>query len=62
MPANRGQLLRREALELSLYTLKYVPGTNAVLTYLPPPGRPAGVADVGVRRAERRGRTSSTSR
>jgi hypothetical protein len=32
----RGQLLRREALELALYTLKYVPGTNAVLTYLPP--------------------------
>ena len=32
----RGQLLRREALELSLYTLKYVKGTNAVLTYLPP--------------------------
>jgi hypothetical protein len=32
----RGQLLRREALELSLYTLKYVPGTNAVLTYQPP--------------------------
>jgi hypothetical protein len=32
----RGQLLRREALELSLYTLKYVPNTNAVLTYLPP--------------------------
>jgi hypothetical protein len=34
---NRGQLLRREALELSLYTLKYVQGTNAVLTYLPSP-------------------------
>jgi hypothetical protein len=32
----RVQLLRREALELALYTLKYVPGTNAVLTYLPP--------------------------
>ena len=32
----RGQLLRREALELALYTLKYVPSTNAVLTYLPP--------------------------
>jgi hypothetical protein len=32
----RGQLLRREALELSLYTLKYVPNINAVLTYLPP--------------------------
>jgi hypothetical protein len=35
--ASRGELLRREALELSLYTLKYVPGTDAVLTYLPPP-------------------------
>jgi hypothetical protein len=34
--ANTEQLLRREALELALYTLKYVPGTNAVLTYLPP--------------------------
>lgn len=33
----RGRMLRREALELSLYTLKYVPGTDAVLTYLPPP-------------------------
>jgi hypothetical protein len=32
----RGQLLRREALELALYTLKYVPETDAVLTYLPP--------------------------
>jgi hypothetical protein len=30
-------LLRREAIELALYTLKYVPGTNAVITYLPPP-------------------------
>jgi hypothetical protein len=35
--ASRGRVLRREALELALYTLKYVPGTNAVLTYLPPP-------------------------
>jgi hypothetical protein len=34
--ANPEPLLRREALELALYTLKYVPGTNAVLTYLPP--------------------------
>jgi len=33
-------LLRREALELALYTLKYVPGTNAVLTYLPPTASP----------------------
>jgi hypothetical protein len=35
--ANRSRVLRREALELALYTLKYVPGTEAVLTYLPPP-------------------------
>jgi len=33
-------LLRREALELALYTLKYVPHTNAVIAYLPPPGNP----------------------
>jgi hypothetical protein len=33
-------LLRREALELALYTLKYVPNTNAVIAYLPPPGNP----------------------
>ena len=33
--ADPEQLLRREALELALYTLKYVPGPNAVLTYLP---------------------------
>jgi hypothetical protein len=32
----RGQLLRREALALARYTLKYVPGPKAVLTYLPP--------------------------
>jgi hypothetical protein len=38
--ANPGPLLRREALELALYTLKYVPGTNAVLTYLPGSANP----------------------
>jgi hypothetical protein len=30
-------LFHREALELALYTLKYLPDTDAVLTYLPPP-------------------------
>jgi len=34
--ANPERLLHREALELALYTLKYVPGTNAVVAYLPP--------------------------
>jgi hypothetical protein len=33
-------LLRREGLELALYTLKYVPDTNAVIVYFPPPGNP----------------------
>lgn len=37
-------LLRREALELALYTLKYVPNTNAVVVYLPPPGSPGAAA------------------
>ncbi|HJU37183.1 MAG TPA: hypothetical protein VJ716_07195 [Gaiellaceae bacterium] len=37
---NPEPLLRREALELALYTLKYVPGTNAVVTYLPPTSDP----------------------
>jgi hypothetical protein len=37
---NPTALLRREALELALYTLKYIPGTDAVLTYLPPPANP----------------------
>jgi len=44
--ANRSSLLRREALELSLYTLKYVPGIDAVLTYLPP--RPSGLQPTSV--------------
>lgn len=38
--ADPAQMLRREALELALYTLKYVPGTNAVLTYLPGSANP----------------------
>jgi hypothetical protein len=37
-------LLRREALELALYTLKYVPDTDAVVTFLPPPANPSAAA------------------
>jgi hypothetical protein len=33
----RGRLLRREALELALYTFKYVSGVNSVVALLPPP-------------------------
>jgi hypothetical protein len=42
--ANPEPLLRREAVELALYTLKYVPGTNAVITYLPPTSDPQAPA------------------
>jgi hypothetical protein len=41
---NPAPLLHREALELALYTLKYVPGTNAVVAYLPPPSNPQAAA------------------
>jgi hypothetical protein len=33
----RLQLLRREALELALYTFKYVKGVDSVVVFLPPP-------------------------
>ena len=33
----RHALLRREAIELALYTFKYVPATKAVVAFLPPP-------------------------
>jgi hypothetical protein len=41
---NPAALLHREALELALYTLKYVPGARAVIIYLPPPGNPQAAA------------------
>lgn len=37
-------VLHREALELALYTLKYVPDTDAVVAYLPPPANPQAAA------------------
>jgi hypothetical protein len=42
-PTNqRGQLVRREALELALYTFKFS-GISSLVTYMPPPmGQPAG--------------------
>jgi hypothetical protein len=35
--ADRERLLRREGLELALYTFKYVPSTDTVVVYMPPP-------------------------
>ena len=32
----RGRLVRREALELALYTFKYVDGIDSILTFMPP--------------------------
>ncbi len=34
---DRDRLLRREALEIALYTFKYVGGTDAVVVFMPPP-------------------------
>jgi hypothetical protein len=42
--ADPAELLHREALELALYTLKYVPNTDAVVTFLPPPANPSAPA------------------
>jgi hypothetical protein len=40
--AERHRLLRREALELALYTFRYVDGVDSIITFLPPPqGEPA---------------------
>lgn len=36
----RARLLRREALELSLYTFKYVDGVDSVVVHIPPPPEP----------------------
>jgi hypothetical protein len=33
----RHRLLRREALELALYTFRYVDGVNSIIAFLPPP-------------------------
>ena len=35
---DRGRLVRRQALELALYTFKYVDGIDSVLTFMPPAG------------------------
>jgi hypothetical protein len=39
----RGRLVRREALEIALYTFKFVPSIDTVATFMtPPPGQTAG--------------------
>jgi hypothetical protein len=35
--SERERLVRREALEIALYTFKFVPSINGVLAYMPPP-------------------------
>jgi len=38
----RGELVRREALELALYTFRYLPSVDTVVTLMPPPRDAAG--------------------
>jgi hypothetical protein len=35
--STRGRLVRREALEVALYTFKFVPGVNSIIAFMPPP-------------------------
>ena len=35
--ATRGRLVRREALELALYTFKFIPSIDSVAAFMPPP-------------------------
>jgi hypothetical protein len=49
--AARERLLRREALELALYTFKYVPSVNALIAYMPPPAGSAPSTIIWLERA-----------
>ena len=54
----RGRLVRREALEVALYTFKFVPSINSIVAFMPPP--PGSTADDAPLPAEgRRSRSSS---
>lgn len=44
----RYNLLRREALELALYTLKYEPALDSVITYMPPANAAGATADTAI--------------
>jgi hypothetical protein len=35
--ATRGRLVRREALEMALYTFKFVPAVDSIIAFMPPP-------------------------
>ena len=48
----RGALLRREALELALYSFKYVEGTDSVLVLLPPGPDGQGATSVFLERSD----------
>jgi hypothetical protein len=44
--STRGRLVRREALEVALYTFKFVPGVNAIIAFMPPPPNQSSAAPV----------------
>jgi hypothetical protein len=56
--SDRLLLLRREALELALYTFKYIGGVNNVVAVLPP-GRPAVASRLTAKPPSQNGKTSS---
>jgi hypothetical protein len=48
----RGRLVRREALELALYTFKYVEGVESILTLMPPATGPTATTALFYRRSD----------
>jgi hypothetical protein len=48
----RGRLVRRQALELALYTFKYVDGIDSVLTFMPPASGSEDTHAIFFRRAD----------
>jgi hypothetical protein len=56
--SDRLLLLRREALELALYTFRYIGGVNNVVAVLPP-GRPAVTSTLTAKPPSQTGKTSS---
>ena len=59
----RHMLLRRQALELALYTFKYVDGVDSVTVFLPPPpGQDAQASAVFLQRGDVKSQLSKPSR
>ena len=60
-PRLRGRLVRREALEVALYTFKFVPAIKSIVAFMPPPAGSTAV-DAPLPAEGRTSRSSSPSR